>query len=723
MSSWKFELPLWLFPNHTFVIYDVNSADEGLYYCNVSNKYGINRATNRLQVYKPTYFVRIPTPKRLTLEAGETAEVFCEAVSDPRLPIKYQWTINGKLLNESKYYEILPDRLRFKSVRGRHSGIIDCAAITDVDVKLASMQLIVKDVPAHPITEPVHCTERKASIKWVPAADHGDAIKKYVVEMFTDFRKDKWEVVYEEINVNKEHFDVDITLTPWVNYTFRVIALNSHGRSDLKIEGQGKEEWLTCQTRPSFPYTNPINVRGEGTEPDNLVISWKPLDRYYWNAPNMQYLVKYKLDEPGHGWTEFLVEDSLANFTIIRDQPTFRRYLIKVQAVNSIGPSIVEPETLIGYSGEDVPDDPPSDFRISQHINFTTINFTWSPVDASTVNGHFLGYEIEYWNVENPLRKYSVRIPANHTYKIVTGFQAITNYSAHIRTKNRRLRSRPSDFVTFSMPEGPPGKIHNFRVHSVGSTAMLLEWEPPIQPNGRIRGYFIKFQDERNETEETYVIHKQRHYLHEKSKPDTGYRVSVWAETRAGEGPPTLRPVRTWPPRNPDPPVFKVTNISLDAFTVEWLPKNFSNWKMPGAAFYLNYSEHGSVIWQQSEVVYLPETKVEIRGLKEDTKYFLQGVAKDGARQSESIYLPIRTHNRDYANRLKEDSLRNTAWFIAILGALGIGLCTICLTFLCGKRNRGESKFSIKRKEIEISHQQDNEEEKQFLEYQYGFKN
>ncbi|CAO4374222.1 unnamed protein product [Caenorhabditis nigoni] len=711
-----------LFPNHTFMIYDVNSADEGLYYCNVSNKYGINRATNRLQVFKPTYFVRIPTPKRLILEAGETAEVFCEAVADPRLPIKYQWTINGKVLTESKYYEILPDRLRFRSVRGRHSGIIDCAAITDVDVKLASMQLIVKDVPAHPVVEAAHCSERKATIKWVAASDHGDSIKKYIVEMFTDFKKNEWEVINEEVNVNKENFEVDITLTPWVNYTFRVVAVNSHGRSDMKIDGQPKEDWLTCQTRPSFPYTNPTGVKGEGTEPDNLVISWKPLDRYYWNAPNMQYLVRYKLDEPIHGWTEFLVEDSLANFTIIRDQPTFRKYLIQVQSVNSVGPSIVEPEIHHGWSGEDVPDEAPRDFRIDTQINFTTINFTWNPVHENTVNGHFVGYEIEYWKAENTVRKYSIKIPANSTYKIMNSFHAVTNYSAHIRTRNKRLRSAPSHPVSFAMPEGPPGKVHNLRVYSVGSTAILLQWDAPLQPNGRIRGYFISFQNDKNETEETYVIHRQKYYLHEKSEPDTGYKVTVWAETRAGEGPTTLRPVRTWPPRIPDAPTFRVKNISLDSFVVEWLPNNHSVWKMPGAAFFVNYTAESSNTWHQSEIIYLPNTEILLRNLKEDQKYFIQGIAKDGPRQSESVFLPIKTLNRDYANRLKEDSLRSAAWFIAVLGVLGIGLFTICLTFCCGNKNR-QDKFAVRRKEIEIGHQQDNEEEKQFLEYQYGFKN
>ncbi|KAK6014051.1 fibronectin type III domain protein, partial [Ostertagia ostertagi] len=110
---------------------------------------------------------------------------------------------------------------------------------------------------------------------------------------------------------------------------------------------------VSCHTRPSFPYSNPKGVRVEGTEPDNLVVYWKPMEKYYWNAPHLQYLVRYKLDEPHTAWTEFVVEDPMANHTIIREQPTFRRFQVQVRAVNAIGPSILEPDTVKGFSGED----------------------------------------------------------------------------------------------------------------------------------------------------------------------------------------------------------------------------------------------------------------------------------------------------------------------------------------------------------------------------------
>lgn len=151
-----------------------------------------------------------------------------------------------------------------------------------------------------------------------------------------------------------------------------------------------------------------------------------------------------------------------------------------------------------------------------------------------------------------------------------------------------------------------------------------------MQPNGRIRGYFISFQNDKSEfavwsekeirsrqmtnfysnlslkqkrsdslitrkrnfrfhssltderfsdeTEETYVIHRQRHYLHEKSEPDTGYKVTVWAETRAGEGPTTLRPVRTWPARSRKKPENLMVEIMFQSLILRSSESKTSRW-------------------------------------------------------------------------------------------------------------------------------------------------
>ena len=59
-----------------------------------------------------------------------------------------------------------------------------------------------------------------------------------------------------------------VSMSPWTNYTFRVIARNKVG--DSLPSGHSK----VCLTPEDVPYKNPENVIGRGTAPNNLVIYW-----------------------------------------------------------------------------------------------------------------------------------------------------------------------------------------------------------------------------------------------------------------------------------------------------------------------------------------------------------------------------------------------------------------------------------------------------------------
>lgn len=73
-----------------------------------------------------------------------------------------------------------------------------------------------------------------------------------------------------------------------------------------------------------------------------------------WNGPAFKYEVFYKLasDPDDSEGESFFVEDSQANHTIIRDQPIFQKYLVKVQAWNEKGRALKDAEWVVGYSGE-----------------------------------------------------------------------------------------------------------------------------------------------------------------------------------------------------------------------------------------------------------------------------------------------------------------------------------------------------------------------------------
>ncbi len=127
----------------------------------------------------------------------------------------------------------------------------------------------LSDVPEPPEIIDIFCNERHASIKWKAAYDNADPVTQYIVEYSTAFHPGRWRISLTEENVKNVKFEAVMSLSPWVNYTFRVLAINGHGKSE---PGYKKTR---CNTAPSYPYINPINVTGEGDNKDNLVIFWQ----------------------------------------------------------------------------------------------------------------------------------------------------------------------------------------------------------------------------------------------------------------------------------------------------------------------------------------------------------------------------------------------------------------------------------------------------------------
>ncbi|VDP49784.1 unnamed protein product [Soboliphyme baturini] len=189
----KFEL----MGNNTLKISEVNLLDSGLFFCLVNNKYGINRAKRKLEVYRPTYFTVILPKENIVAEAGMTIPLRCEAEKDGRLRIHYSWfkddvDIAQKLSKDPAYKFVEQNLLHIVNVGGRHSGIYKCVAKTDVDSVETSMLLTVKDVPDSPLIIDINCDERRALVKWAAAFDNYESMEKYFVEYQTEFHPNLW---------------------------------------------------------------------------------------------------------------------------------------------------------------------------------------------------------------------------------------------------------------------------------------------------------------------------------------------------------------------------------------------------------------------------------------------------------------------------------------------------------------------------------------------------
>ncbi len=81
-------------------------------------------------------------------------------------------------------------------------------------------------------------------------------------------------------NASHNQRKADVRLSPYGNYTFRVLARNKIGLSQPSLHTRN-----VCRTMEDVPEKNPENVIGEGDEPDNLVIYWTVRDRAH--TPHM----------------------------------------------------------------------------------------------------------------------------------------------------------------------------------------------------------------------------------------------------------------------------------------------------------------------------------------------------------------------------------------------------------------------------------------------------
>ncbi|XP_048450824.1 neural cell adhesion molecule L1-like, partial [Rhincodon typus] len=243
-------------------------------------------------------------------------------------------------------YHIWEDHLKIKHVEFEDEGTYTCIAKTALDTVKARAQLIVVE---------------------------------FIIEFEENiFHPGKWHTLTQ---VDGDQQEAVLRLSPYVNYSFRVISVNQFGASTPS------ESTARYKTPSAAPDKNPEGVKGEGTAPNNMVISWEELRELDWNGPEIEYIVKWRQLAEGNQWKELVVESS--PYTV-NNTPTFAPYQIQVQASNQLGVG-PEPQTVIGYSGEDYPLLNPDHVSVLNESS-SSVRVTWNPVPADSLRGHLKGY-------------------------------------------------------------------------------------------------------------------------------------------------------------------------------------------------------------------------------------------------------------------------------------------------------------------------------------------
>ncbi|XP_037921152.1 neuroglian isoform X2 [Hermetia illucens] len=682
-------------------IINVGYADAGEYTCYAFNKFGTIDANGTLVVKEHTRITDGPQDYEVT--AGNSATFRCNAVADSSLELKIEWWKDGQPIEfdkEARFVQTNDNSLTITKTMELDSGDYTCVAKTELDETQMQAHLIVQDVPNAPALKSVECNTDYAVITWEPKGDNRSPILHYTLQYNTSFTPDTWENAFEKVPATDSTFQ--IPMGPWANYTFRVIAYNKIGPSPPSKHGS------VCTTAPDVPYKNPDNVEGKGTEPNNLVISWTPMPEIEHNAPNFEYRVSWKRDIPGANWENQDIYDWKQSSLLIPDQPTFSRYVIKVLAINEMGESNVPPKEVFGYSGEDVPTDAPTNFSMIQVTSSTSAVLSWNPVSNTSLRGHFKGYKIETWTEEEGEDHFhEVHVRPDSTQALVTTFKPNSKNYARILAYNSRFSGPPSATIDFDTPEGVPSAVQSFEAYPLGSSAFLLTWKKPLQPNGKLTGYKIYHQ----EVKGTYLepkIEREPHIADPRVtraklaglKPDTKYRVHITATTKMGEGREYFIEQKTLSSLAvpPDTPTFTWEQIPSDngyaAIKVNWHPNLEGK---PGSHFFTKYRMKDETNWLESK----PEKNEDfqiIKGLDPDSVYEFRVVSADGDYTTESSTQEIDTNGVEGPIKIRNENVATAGWFIGMM--LAIAFLLLLLIIICIiKRNRG-GKYDVHDREL-----------------------
>ncbi|XP_078023886.1 neuronal cell adhesion molecule-like isoform X9 [Epinephelus lanceolatus] len=650
-----------LHDNGTLEIHVAQAHNSGKYTCVARNILGIYENHVYLEVKEPTRILKQPEYK--VVQRGRSVVFECKVKHDPSLIPTMTWLKDDGELPDDERLIVDSDSLTITDVTENDAGVYTCIMNTTLDHDSASAELTVVEATPTPAVvyerpdaptdlELTDQKKRSVQLTWTPGDEHNSPIEKFLIQYEDSLHhRGHWHNLTE---VPGTKTTAHLKLSPYMHYTFRVLAHNAMGLSRPSFPSR------MYKTEPAAPDENPTGVTGFGTEHDNLVISWKPLTGLQSNGPGLHYKVMWRQKAVDSVWTSVTVANN-SKF-VVSGTPTFVPYELKVQAMNDYGAG-PEPAIAHGYSGEDLPVAAPGNVH-AVVLNSTLAEVHWDSVPSRLIRGHLKGFKVYYWrerslHKHNPhhVEKQILTFSGNHTHGMLPGLHPFSLYSFNVRVFNGKGEGPSSPTQQFETPEGVPSAPTSLVVTNLNLDSLTLEWNPPHDRNGRITGYTLKYQPGNTQTP---------------------------------------HPIARSPPRHPPHlarPVSPFGNISSsvgeDGTLISW-----EYWG-PEKNVYVEYivNSEGEEEWQKELVN--GSQNVMLKGLKGGLSYRVRLVAKGHHDQplhrSDELLVSIP------AVASRQVDIATQGWFIGLMCA--IALLILILLIICFiQRNKG-GKYPVKEKE------------------------
>lgn len=571
--------------NGSLQISNVQESDAGKYRCTAVNVLGSAFSEGTAVVLEPTVITNHIESRREDI-GWDYTELFCGASWDKKLDLRIEWYKGGvrmtKFTNRVYLEERAtgPPRLLFiRKLTVDDAGMYSCRAYTTVgnviSEKWSHANLTVKAPPEPPTGLLIdgNCYNKDKEdviLRWHRGEQIGVPIRKYFVEFSTNqsSHANKWfggkgdplipnSKMIATASSKVIEFKLNRFLVPGANLIFRLIAA-----SDL-LTGRPSRPTSpdTCNTKAGKPVINPVNVTGIVYGVGKLSIRWRPVTDVYFGGDNFEYEVNYrKVGEKLY--QKKPVTDLNQTEYAITSPGEYIQYQFYVLSKNKegYGPDIRTEEIKTAYSGRKAPEFAPNNVRVGK-ITIDNVELYWSPAKDAD------GYRVRYWNITNTehLRGRSGRSRRAASDSIVYKYQTFmgedysngvtlsnltsqVDFLATVAAVNNGGAGPESGLIEFTSSARIPGYVSDVHLQIYGRS-VHINWNPPLNPNGYIESYEIRWIETRNEgdtrpaKEERLTMDRRSReaYLINKMTPLTYFDVTIRARNRLGPGRPWVR--------------------------------------------------------------------------------------------------------------------------------------------------------------------------------------
>ncbi|XP_067293217.1 neuronal cell adhesion molecule isoform X4 [Pseudorasbora parva] len=668
--------------NGSLELHVAQAENGGKYTCVARNNLGISENHVYLEVKDPTRILRLPEYR--VVQRNRDVLFECKVKHDPSLVPIMTWLKDGGELPDDDRFRVDSDSLTISGVMESDAGTYTCEVNSTLDQASASARLTVVGQPDAPTDlELTDLGARSVQLTWTPGDEHNSAIKKFLIQYEDALHQSG--VWHNLTEVPGTKTTAHLKLSPFVHYSFRVLALNEVGYSRPSTPS------TQYRTRPAAPDENPSEVKGHGTEHNNLVITWKPLTGLQANGPGLLYKVMWRQQDVEKDWSAV----SVANVSkyIVSGTPTFVPYELMVQAQNDLGPG--PPATpVIGYSGEDFPSAAPGQVQV-EVLNSTLAEVQWEPVPVRSLRGRLQGYKVHYQR-ERSLHRHnshhgeqrSESFGPGRTRGRLPNLHPFSLYSLHVTAFTSRGEGPASATHRFQTPEGVPGAPAFFRVSSSDPDSLTLEWAPPHERNGRLTGYTLRYQTVNSSQdvgllEELDLPSNHSRVTLSGLHHSTRYKLYISARTHTGPGPELSEEAATVLHRAP---AFGNLSSSLSAAgaLIRW--EYWGSEKQLSVQYMIDDSDGD---WHTERA---NGSQLLLKSLKEGSIYRVRVVAGELEDQrSEELVLRLP------AMVSPQVDIATQGWFIGLMSA--IALLILILLIVCFIRRNKGGKYPVKEKE------------------------